>query len=423
MRHKLFFSITISLISITTWAQSKNSVYEVQDYKEIDGKIIISCVVNGTDADFVLDLAAQSAILPEYIETLGIDTSRQGKFPYEGFQYKNVATSRSVIVNSISFGNTAFANGFSMFVLNDEPYLKELGVVGVIGGSLFQNVVLTIDSQRKKITMSQPYRPTYLKLNSRINAELLTMGAGMQANIYIGDKTFPCIIDTWNTGIVELTRDDFAKIQGTSTTANACNNYEKQPISTPAKTVEQCQFVNDTFKNVIVKENPSLKKSVIGSGILQHGILSVDYLHQTVYFQRFEQTEVIDEIIEDNTTVVPGKVNEITGAYFKKNIHDYRQGTDFIFKGDKPVIIDFWATWCGPCKQMAPIFEKWAKQYKDKIIFMKINADKERELCNKFHINALPTFMILPVNGNPIIEVGAKPEKLQKIISELLSSH
>lgn len=420
MRLKLFFSIIISFISITTWAQSRNSVYEVQDYKEIDGKIIISCVVNGTDADFVLDLAAQSAILPEYIEVLGIDTSRQGKFPYEGFQYKNVATSRSVIVNSISFGNTAFANGFSMFVLNDEPYLKELGVVGVIGGSLFQNVVLTIDSQRKKITMSQPYRPTYLKLTSRTNAELLTTGAGMQANVNIDGKSFPCVVDTWNSSIIELTSDDFAKIQKTATTASTHNNYDKHPISASAKTVERCQFVNDTFKNVTITENSSLKKSIIGNGILQYGILSVDYLHQTVYFQRFEQTEVVDEIIEDNTTIVPGKVNEITGAYFKKKIHNYQQGTDFTFKGDKPVIIDFWATWCGPCKKMAPIFEAWAEQYKDKIVFMKVNADKEKELCNKFHINALPTFMILPVNGKPIIEVGAEPEKLQKIITKEL---
>ena len=52
-----------------------------------------------------------------------------------------------------------FGNGVSAFVLEDEPYLRKLGVAGVIGGALFRNVVLTIDRKRKKITTSMPYRP------------------------------------------------------------------------------------------------------------------------------------------------------------------------------------------------------------------------------------------------------------------------
>ena len=158
-----------------------------------------------------------------------------------------------------------------------------------------------------------------------------------------------------------------------------------------------------------IAENPSLKHSVVGAGLLDHGILAVDYLHQTVYFQRFDQTEVRDEVIEDKVVIIPGKVNDITGAYFKANIHDYSHGTDFTYSGDKPIVIDFWATWCGPCKKMAPLFEQWAEKYKDRIIFLKVNADKENELCNKFKVNALPTFIFLPVGGRPIIEVGARP--------------
>ena len=54
------------------------------------------------------------------------------------------------------------------------------------------------------------------------------------------------------------------------------------------------------------------------------------------------------------------------------------------------------------------------------MIFLKENADKEKELCNKFNINALPTLFFLPVNGKPIVEIGADPEKYEKIIQERL---
>ena len=58
----------VALMPFMALAQTKNTVSEVKDYREIDGKIVISCLVNGEEADFVLDLAGQSAILPEYVE-------------------------------------------------------------------------------------------------------------------------------------------------------------------------------------------------------------------------------------------------------------------------------------------------------------------------------------------------------------------
>ena len=76
-------------------------------------------------------------------------------------------------IGSISFGNSVFGNEVAAFVLKDEPYLRKLGVAGVVGSSLFNNVVLTIDSKRKKITMSNPYRPSYMKLDHRSNMDLI----------------------------------------------------------------------------------------------------------------------------------------------------------------------------------------------------------------------------------------------------------
>jgi thioredoxin len=354
------------------------------------------------------------------VEKFNIDTTEKAKIPYDCFQYKNIPTFRSVSLNSISFGNNAFANGLGAFVLKDEPYLRELGVAGIVGGAIFQRVVLTIDSQRKKLTMSQPYRPSYMKLTNRANAQLL-QGVGMECPITIDGVTFSCMLDTWNKGLVELNATDFARLTGTAgKNVQVYAGYGKTLVMVPAKVVGQCDFVRMAFKDVSIAENKSLIRSVIGTEILKHGLLSVDFLRQTIYFQPFDEVTVKDDVIENHVTVESGKVNEITGVYFRENIHDYLKETDFTFKGDKPVVIDFWASWCGPCMKMMPFMEQLAAKYKDKVIFLKVNADKEKELCNKFGINALPTFMFLPMGGKPIQEIGAEPGKVEKIIMEQL---
>lgn len=420
MKTRLFVWLLVTLMPLMSWAQTKNTVSEVRDYREIDGKIIITCIANGVEADFVLDLAGQTAVLPEYVEKLGIDPESEGKLPYSDFQFKKVPTSKVVSINSLSFGNSAFGNGVATFVLNDEPYLRELGVAGIVGGSLFKGVVLTIDSRRKKITMSQPYRPAYMKLDHRANAKLL-QGVGMECPVTIDGMTFSCMLDTWNRGLVELCEVDFAGLNGKDSEAvSVYNGYDKILVSSPVKVVGQCDFAKKSFKEVKVPMNSSLVRSVVGTDLLKHGILSVDYLRQTIYFQPFDLVEVKDDAIESQVVVEPGKLNEITGVYFRENIHDYKKGTDFIFKGDKPVVIDFWASWCGPCKKLLPVMEQFAEKYKDQVIFLKVNADKEKELCNMFHINALPTLFFLPVNGKPIVEIGADPVKYEQIIKERL---
>lgn len=420
MKTRLFVWLLVTLMPLMSWAQTKNTVSEVRDYREVDGKIIITCIANGVEADFVLDLAGQTAVLPEYVEKLGIDPESEGKLPYSDFQFKKVPTSKVVSINSLSFGNSAFGNGVATFVLNDELYLRELGVAGIVGGSLFKGVVLTIDSRRKKITMSQPYRPAYMKLDRRANAKLL-QGVGMECPVTIDGMTFSCVLDTWNRGVVELCEADFARLKGKDCEAvSVYNGYDKTLASSPAKVVGQCDFAKESFKEVSIPMNRSLVRSVVGTDLLKHGILSVDYLRQTIYFQPFDLVEVKDDAIENQVVVEPGKLNEITGVYFRENIHDYKKGTDFIFKGDKPVVIDFWASWCGPCKKLLPVMEQYAAKYKDQVIFLKVNADKEKELCNMFHINALPTLFFLPVNGKPIVEIGADPVKYEQIIKERL---
>lgn len=87
-----------------------------------------------------------------------------------------------------------------------------------------------------------------------------------------------------------------------------------------------------------------------------------------------------------------------------------------VMETEKVVVIDFWATWCGPCKMMAPVVEEVAKDYPD-VKVCKVNVDEEPELSNAFKIVSIPTIVVIK-NGDIIDSVvGYRPkEDIEKII-------
>jgi len=97
--------------------------------------------------------------------------------------------------------------------------------------------------------------------------------------------------------------------------------------------------------------------------------------------------------------------SEITLIELSENNFDETVG------GNKPVLVDFWATWCGPCQFMLPIFDKLAKKYGSKIIFGRLNVDDNQSVDIRFDVYAIPTFIIF-MNGKAIDRaVGAVGEK------------
>ena len=81
-----------------------------------------------------------------------------------------------------------------------------------------------------------------------------------------------------------------------------------------------------------------------------------------------------------------------------------------VLKSDQPVIVDFWAEWCGPCHAVAPVLEKIADERKDELKVVKLNIDEEQEIAMRFGIVSIPTIMIFK-DGEPAgIAVGAQPK-------------
>ena len=94
---------------------------------------------------------------------------------------------------------------------------------------------------------------------------------------------------------------------------------------------------------------------------------------------------------------------------------------EFLQKVWKPAIVDFFATWCGPCKALGPVLEELAQEYGDRIVIYKVDVDQERELAGAFGIRSVPTLLYIPADGEPSMSPGAPSKaQLKQIIDEHL---
>ncbi len=109
-------------------------------------------------------------------------------------------------------------------------------------------------------------------------------------------------------------------------------------------------------------------------------------------------------------------VEHLTLQKFKDQIFDYENEKEWKYKGDIPAVVDFYADWCQPCKMVAPIMEKLSEKYAGKVKIWKLDTEAERELAAMFGIRNIPSILFIPMEGTPMMQVGALPEHIYEEI-------
>ena len=106
------------------------------------------------------------------------------------------------------------------------------------------------------------------------------------------------------------------------------------------------------------------------------------------------------------------KVKFLTYKEFLKKVWDFEKDpSTFKYKGKLPAVIDFYADWCGPCRRVAPLMEKFAEDYDGRLLVYKINVDKEKELSAAFQVKSIPMVLFIPTEGMPMMPVGAMTDE------------
>jgi thioredoxin len=292
--------VLLAVLGAALGAAAQNKYEEVIGYEIRQNKIILTVTVKGAPHKFLFDVTRPvSAVFPDYAAKTGLQ-----------------ATADSL--EKIGIGQNLFILKAAVERLENTTGQPDLA--GILGRDMFKGNVITINKRRRSITISSPYKPSYMPLRNRID---------MTAGYYID----PLL----NTNVVSL---DFARDK---------MYFERYELLAKAATAEP-----------VKKESPA-----------------------------------------------ESAVVHLNREAFLRDIFNFREEDKWKYRGDLPCVIDFWATWCGPCRKLDPIIKELAKEYEGRVKFYKVNVDEEKEIARGyFNIQSIPLLLYVPVQGEPVKELG-----------------
>lgn len=166
----------------------------------------------------------------------------------------------------------------------------------------------------------------------------------------------------------------------------------------------------------------ALSKSKKNATIKHHNIhyLPFDFINKLIQTFNLFQSIALSTFDISKITIMANldlSKNDFLNKVWNFNISPKK----WRFQSNRPAIVDFYASWCGPCKALAPILDELSDEYFEKVDFYKVNVDLQPELSNHFNVKGIPSLLFCPIKGEPHILQGlVSKSDLRKTIQELL---